>query len=156
MKFIDVPPDLLRACHAEGARTYPEEACGVLSGPEDGDGLTEFHPMENIINQMHAEDPERYPRTAARAYYMDPAEMMRLDKSLKKEGRRIKVIFHSHVDVGAYFSEEDITRALWAGEPIWPGVGYLVCNIKNGEGEAAIMAQFDEEKRTFVSAPVGE
>jgi proteasome lid subunit RPN8/RPN11 len=151
---LRIPPALLERCFAHGAATYPEEGCGVLSGPAQGDGLDAWHPIANVLNRMHAEEPERYPRTAAEGYYMDPAEMMRLEKALAGEGRAVKVIVHSHVDVGAYFSQEDKTRALWAGEPLLPGIAYLVCGIKAGRPDGAILAWFDPAARDFVSAPV--
>ena len=155
MPPLPIPSHLLEKCFAHGRETYPEEGCGVLSGPIGaGETLDGVHPVPNILNRMHHEDPERYPRNAANGYLMDPAEMMRLEKRFSAEGRRIKVIFHSHVDVGAYFSEEDITRALWAGAPILPGVSYLVCGIKNQAPDGAIIAWFDEERAEFLTAPV--
>lgn len=151
---LTIPPALLERCFAHGAGTYPEEGCGVLSGPAGSDAVDGYHPVPNILNQMHAEDPERYPRTGSDGYFMDPAEMMRLEKALAREGRAVKVIFHSHVDVGAYFSQEDKTRALWAGEPLLPGMVYLVCGVKARQPDGAILAWFDEAARDFATAPV--
>jgi adenylyltransferase/sulfurtransferase len=150
-----IPPHLLAQCYAHGAETYPEEGCGVLSGPaDDPAALDAWHPIPNILNAMHDEDPERYPRTAANGYFMDPATMMRLDKELAASGRRSKVIVHSHVDVGAYFSAEDKTRALWAGEPILPGMAYLVCGVKDRRPDGSILAYYDPALRDFATVPV--
>ncbi|HEX9844325.1 MAG TPA: M67 family metallopeptidase [bacterium] len=151
---LTIPPALLERCFAHGAGTYPEEGCGVLSGPAGSAAVDGYHPVPNILNRMHAEDPERYPRTGSDGYFMDPAEMMRLEKALAREGRAVKVIFHSHVDVGAYFSQEDKTRALWAGEPLLPGMVYLVCGVKARQPDGAILAWFDEAARDFATAPV--
>lgn len=153
---ITIPPALLQRCFAHGVGTYPEEGCGALSGPAgDAETLDGWHPIPNILNRMHAEDPERYPRTAAQGYYMDPAEMMRLEKRLAAEGQKVKVIFHTHVDVGAYFSEEDKQRALWAGEPLLPGMVYLVCGIKERAPDGAILAFFDTPTGEFRTVPAG-
>ncbi|HKI98136.1 MAG TPA: M67 family metallopeptidase [bacterium] len=151
---LSIPPALVQRCFAHGASTYPEEGCGALSGPANGDAVDGYHPIANILNQMHAEDPERYPRTGANGYFMDPAEMMRLEKALAAEGRAVKVIFHSHVDVGAYFSAEDKTRALWAGQPLLPGIAYLVCGVKARQPDGAILAWFDDDAGDFLTAPV--
>ena len=151
---LTIPRLLLERCFAHGAATYPEEGCGVLSGPADGDAVDAWHPIANVLNAMHAEDPQRYPRTAAEGYFMDPAAMMRLEKALAAQGRAVKVIVHSHVDVGAYFSQEDKTRALWAGEPLLPGIAYLVCGVKARRPDGAILAWFDEATRDFATAPV--
>ena len=154
---IAIPTSLLQRCYEHGAGAYPDEGCGVLSGPANGEGvLDNWHPLTNILNRLHAEDPEGYPRTAREGYVIDPGEMMRLEKSLAAEGRKIKVIVHSHVDVGAYFSEEDKTRALWAGEPIQPGIAYLVCGVKDRRPDGAILAFFDREAGGFLTAPVKE
>lgn len=151
---VHIPPALLLQCFAHGAETYPEEGCGVLSGPDEGDTVDGWHPIANVLNRMHAEDPERYPRTGSDGYFMDPGEMMRLEKSLSAEGRRVKVIVHTHVDVGAYFSQEDKTRALWADEPLLPGMVYLVCGVKERRPDGAILAWWDEGARDFAQAPV--
>jgi adenylyltransferase/sulfurtransferase len=151
---LHIPPPLLERCFAHGAQAYPHEGCGVLSGPTLGDGVDAWHPIANILDRMHAEDSQRYPRTAADGYFMDPAEMLRLERALAKEQRKVKVIVHSHVEVGAYFSQEDKTRALWAGEPLLPGVAYLVCGIKAGRPDGAILAWFDEATRDFATTPV--
>lgn len=151
---LTIPRDLLERCYAHGAGTYPEEGCGVLSGPAEGDGVDAWHPIANVLNRMHAEDPERYPRTGSDGYFMDPAEMMRLERALKAEGRAVKVIVHTHVDVGAYFSAEDKTRALWAGSPIIPGMLYLVCGVKERQPDGAILAWFDEAAHDFATAQV--
>ena len=151
---LQIPADLLRQCYEHGAGAYPEEGCGVLSGPKDADGVDRWHPIANVLNQMHAEDPERYPRTGKDGYFMDPAELMRLDRTLGKEGRKVKAIVHSHVDVGAYFSQEDKTRALWAGEPIMPGMFYLVCGVKARQPDGAILVWWDAQARDFATGQV--
>ena len=148
---IVIPPHLLKACFEHGAGTYPDEGCGVLSGPAEGDALDAFYPVENIINRLHAEDPKGYPRTAREGYVLDPGRMMKLERELSAKGHRVKVILHSHVDVGAYFSEEDRKRATWAGEPMLPGIVYLVCGVKDKRPDGAILAYFDASLREFAT-----
>lgn len=150
-----IPAHLLAQCFAHGAETYPDEGCGVLSGPAGSATVDGWHPIANVLDRMHAEDPERYPRTAARGYFMDPAELMQLEKALAAEGRAMKVIVHTHVDVGAYFSAEDKARALWAGQPLLPGVVYLVCGVKAREPDGAILAWFDEATGDFATTTLG-
>ncbi len=157
MPPLAIPADLLAQCFAHGAATYPEEGCGVLSGPADDPArVDDCHVVGNVLNRMHAEDPERYPRTAANGYFMDPAQMMKLERALREAGRAVRVIFHTHVDVGAYWSEEDNTRALWAGQPIQPGIAYLVCGVKERRPDGAVLVWFDDDAGTFQTAPVSE
>ena len=155
MKQLHIPQELLRLCFERGAQGYPEEVCGVLSGPEsDPLSVTAAHPIANVLNRLHAEDPERYPRTAKEGYVLDVDAHFKLERRLGREHQAIRVIFHSHVDVGAYFSQEDIRRALWEGQPLYPGVGYLVCGIKDRRPDGAVIAWFDATKGTFTETRI--
>jgi proteasome lid subunit RPN8/RPN11 len=79
---------------------------------------------------------------------------MLLERRLGQEGQAIRVIYHSHVEVGAYFSAEDTKRALWDGQPLFPGVGYLVCGIKDRRPDGAVIAWYDPASGVFVETPV--
>lgn len=152
---MDIPSHLLQACFEHGAACYPDEACGVLSGPAGADGVAAFHPIENQLNRMHERDPERFPRTARQGYYLDPLAYMKLEKALAADGHRVKVLFHTHPDVGAYFSEEDRKRALWDDRPLHPGMVYLVCGIRDGRPDGAVLATWDEKKGDFEVREIG-
>ncbi|HHW78759.1 MAG TPA: hypothetical protein GX399_17285 [Xanthomonadaceae bacterium] len=57
------------------------------------------------------------------------------------------VIYHSHPDVGAYFSDEDREKALFDGVPIYP-VSYLVIDVRQGKAvEAVLFSYLDGEFR---------
>lgn len=147
---IAVPKHLLDQCFAHGAETWPEEACGYLSGPEAAAGaITDGHPIPNIQNRMHAEDPVTYPREATEAYFLDPKVRLPLERRLRAEQRAIRVIYHTHPDVGAYFSAEDQRKALWNGEPLFPGVYYLVCGVTKRQPDGAILAWWDEATKAW-------
>src|SRR5262245_20931972 len=83
---IAIPARLLEQCFAHGAETWPEEACGYLTGPEaEAGAVTEGHPIPNIQNRMHAEDPQTYPREAKEAYFLDPKVRLPLERRLRAE-----------------------------------------------------------------------
>lgn len=152
---ISIPPEMLKQCYAHGAETYPEEACGILSGPADKTDVVDgYHPMKNILGRLHAEDPERYPREPNEGFVLDPKDFMDLEKGLTAAGKAIRVIYHTHPDVGAYFSQEDRTQATWGDEPLFPGLNYLVCGIKERQPDGAIIAIFNDEKKDFDEHPV--
>ena len=97
---MEIPENILAECHAHGVDAYPEETCGFIIGNRDDPGsLDTVWPMRNIMNELHDKDPAQYPRTARDGYVIDPLEQLKLERSLKKEGMEIKVIYHSHPDV---------------------------------------------------------
>ena len=152
---IAIPAPLLRACFEHGRQTYPEEACGYLTGPEnDPRLLDQAHPIPNVQQRLHEEDPVTYPRTAREAYFLDPKVRLPLERRLRAEGQALRVIYHTHPDVGAYFSEEDQRKALWNGEPLFPGVIYLVCGVRKGEPDGAVCAWWDAAGGMFKVVPV--
>ena len=127
----DLPRAALDDIYAHAREGYPEEVCGfVMAGGE-------VRRCENQQNKMHALDPETYPRTAKTAYFLGFKDLKFLDQSLKSE-RPVRVIYHSHVDVGAYFSDEDVRAAAPDGEPLFP-VEYLVVDVRaDGVREARL------------------
>jgi proteasome lid subunit RPN8/RPN11 len=130
---------------AQAAKEYPAESCGViLERPEERRLLA----CRNIQNQLHARDPERYPRDARTAYYIDPADLLRIGR-LEGEGFTVAVIYHSHVDAGAYFSETDRRNALLGGEPSYPEATYVVTSVMQGRAEAMAAFRWDPGQRDF-------
>ncbi|MDH4224194.1 MAG: M67 family metallopeptidase [Deltaproteobacteria bacterium] len=154
MQMFQISQELLDQCFAHGAQAFPEEACGVLTGPGDRpETLDGFHPFDNKLGKLHALDPERYPRDATDGYHMDPLAYLKLEKAQTAQGRRVKVIYHTHPNVGAYFSEEDTQQALWDGRPRHPEVVYLVCGVKDHQPDGAIWAWFNPETGGFTTQP---
>lgn len=157
MQNVRISAELLEQCFAHGRQTYPEEACGVLSGPAaDPQAITQVHPIANLINEMHAKDSQRFPRTGRDGYFLDPRVYMKLERALAAESRSIRAIYHTHVDVGAYFSQEDRTQATWNDAPLFPGLFYLVCGVKDGEPDGALVAYFDDARREFAEYRLDE
>ena len=114
-------PDALQAIYAHARRDYPNECCGIVHGPKDQAIADQVTVCENIQNRLHAEDPGRFTRDARTAYALDTRV---LDKSLRGPTPG-KIVYHSHVDVGSYFSETDQAAALFDDEPAHP-VEYVV------------------------------
>lgn len=113
--------------HAE--RIYPKECCGFVHS--DG----KVHEGLNIQDELHARNPEVYQRIANFGYTFSVADTVLLNNSFRTNNP-VAVIYHSHPDVGAYFSREDIDKALYDGCPIYP-VQYLVIDVKAGKAKGA-------------------
>ena len=107
---VRVRRDVLDAVEAHAREGYlrDEEVCGYLTGPA-GEPLLcdEAVPMENQAAKLHALDPETYFRSA-RTFFAFNSK--RFDDAVTRgaaSGRPVKVLYHSHLDAGAYFSPTD-------------------------------------------------
>src|SRR6516162_8342707 len=146
---------LLREVDEEARRAYArdEESCGFLVGPaSDGRRLDGIVPMVNRANALHRLDPERYPRTG-RTYF--DIDSMRFEGAIRRgeaEGRPVKVLYHSHLDVGAYFSPTDAEVAkMGQGEPPWD-LAYLVTSVRGGQVDDRKLFVWDPAARGFVES----
>jgi proteasome lid subunit RPN8/RPN11 len=127
---MSVSGDILRAVVAEAERCFPREACGLIfAGPL---GMR-VQAMDNVIDRYHAQDPRRFPRTSSTGYLIDPLRQLDALEGAERAGERLHSVFHSHVEVGAYFSDEDRSMALTdEGRPLLPEVSYLVASVRQG------------------------
>ncbi len=141
----------LAAIHAHAREAYPEECCGMII---ERDGREDIVRATNIQNELHAQDPDQFPRTAATAYTMGPEAARILIRSERGE-LRLLAIYHSHPEHEAYFSEEDRKQALGArDEPIYPQAGYIVMSVRNREVRATKVFVWDAAARDYVEAQI--
>ena len=140
--------EALAVMYAHARRDYPNECCGIVFGLKAGPLADQAVPCANIQNQLHAEDPVTHTRDARTAYNLAAGEIFKLQKSLRGDNPA-KIVYHSHVDVGAYFSETDQAAAQMDGEPSYP-VEYVVIDVRaDGVGGAAQFA-WDPASRRYV------
>ena len=147
---IKIPADMLEQIEAHAREAYPSECCGMIFGPKEGTTLSRVRPCVNAQDKYHALDPETFPRQSDTAYFIEPRELLAIDRELTDRGERIAVIYHSHPDHDAYFSEEDVRRAVSEGTPIYPGTAYLVISVKGRQVVARKTFFWDEAAQTYV------
>ena len=93
---------------AQAEKEYPHECCGMIFGPEgDKAAFGRLRPCRNAQAQYHEFDPENFPRNAKTPYFIESKELLAIQKELRESQQEIRVIYHSHIEAGAYFSEED-------------------------------------------------
>jgi proteasome lid subunit RPN8/RPN11 len=141
----------LEAFRRQAEAEYPAECCGVVLAR--GEAEREVLACRNAQDALHARDPERYPRTSRHAYYIAPGDLLEIGRR-QTGGWDVAVIYHSHVDAGAYFSETDRRNALVAGEPAYPGVAYVVLAVRGGRVDEVRAHRWDAGAREFVEAPL--
>lgn len=113
-------------CEADPER----EVCGFVVLRE---GAAEVVQVPNVADRYHSADPARFPRTSRDGYLMDPRTQLRVLEEVDASGGRILAVWHSHVEVGAYFSEKDRADAVVEGIPLVPGAEYLVLGVRGGK-----------------------
>ncbi|WP_067829071.1 Mov34/MPN/PAD-1 family protein [Nocardia inohanensis] len=99
--MLVIRADLVDAMVAHARADHPDEACGVIAGPEGSDRPERFIPMIN----------------AARSptfYEFDSGEQLKLWREMDAADEEPVVIYHSHTATEAYPSRTDIS---FAAEP---------------------------------------
>lgn len=96
--MLRIGRDTVEAIIAHARRDHPDEACGVVAGPEGSDRPERFVAMTN----------------AARSptfYEFDADEKIALYNDMFDHDEEAVVIYHSHTATGAYPSRTDVTYA---------------------------------------------
>jgi proteasome lid subunit RPN8/RPN11 len=140
--------EALQAMYAHARQEYPKECCGIVFGPKASEAADEARACRNNQDDLHAADPATYTRDARTAYHLPPRDLFALQKSLRGE-RPAKIIYHSHVEVGAYFSPTDQAAAQFEGEPAYP-VEYVVIDVKADGTHGAVQFAWDELQKSYV------
>jgi proteasome lid subunit RPN8/RPN11 len=138
---------------AKAAYAHNEESCGLLMGPaNDALVVDEIMPMVNRAKALHALDPETYSRPPSKYFDIDPLKFERAVREQSKAGRPVKVLYHSHVDAGAYFSPTDAEATTAGGDRPTYDLAYLVTSVCNGEIRDRKLFVWSAEKSAFVEA----
>jgi proteasome lid subunit RPN8/RPN11 len=98
---LQIRRELVDEIVAHARRDHPDEACGVIAGPEGSDTPERFIPMLN----------------AARSptfYEFDSGDLLRLYREMDTKDEVPVVIYHSHTATDAYPSRPDVS---YASEP---------------------------------------
>lgn len=142
---------IIDAIYRHAIASYPSECCGVITGKkENPESLDNAFPCRNLQDEMHAESPEKFPRTSKTAYFLDPKDLFNIEKVSRTKNEVIRVIYHSHVDVGSYFSDEDKKQATFDNGPLMPDVNYLVVDVMKDKVRGAKLFGWDSNKKDFV------
>ena len=83
---------------AHARKDHPDEACGVIVGPEGSDVAT------RLVRMINADRSPTF-------FRFDPQEQFDLYKAMSAAGEEIVVVYHSHTSTGAYPSRTDIALA---------------------------------------------
>jgi proteasome lid subunit RPN8/RPN11 len=143
-------PDEMAQIRAQAEAEYPAECCGVLLIRDAPSRDRVLLPCRNIQDELHAKDPEKHPRDSRTAYFIDPKDLLAIGRR-EAQGYEVAVIYHSHIDAGAYFSPTDRRNALMNGEPTYPRALYVVLSVVAGKVTDVGAFAWDPEARDFVT-----
>ncbi|MFG1792948.1 Mov34/MPN/PAD-1 family protein [Nocardia sp. NPDC049149] len=99
--MLVIRADLVEAMVAHARADHPDEACGIIAGPEGSDRPERFVAMVNA---------ERSPTF----YRFDSGEQLRVWRAMDDADETPVVIYHSHTATEAYPSRTDVS---YASEP---------------------------------------
>ena len=118
--------NISRAIHdaivAHARRDHPDEACGIVAGPEGSD-----HP-ERLVEMINAAGSPTF-------YEFDSGELLALYKQMWANDEEPVVIYHSHTATEAYPSRTDIKLASE------PDAHYVLVSTR-GHGNSESPAEF--------------
>jgi proteasome lid subunit RPN8/RPN11 len=93
---LKIARDHVDAMIAHAREDHPDEACGVIVGPEGSDLPT------RLVRMINAERSPTF-------FRFDPQEQFALYKEMDTTGEEIVVVYHSHTSTEAYPSRTDIS-----------------------------------------------
>lgn len=110
--MLVIRADLVDAMVAHARADHPDEACGIIAGPEGSDRPERFVAMLNA---------ERSPTF----YRFDSGEQLKVWRAMDDADEEPVVIYHSHTATEAYPSRTDIS---YASEP---GAHYVLISTRD-------------------------
>ena len=96
--MLELEQETYDAIVAHAKRDHPDEACGVVAGPEGSDRAVRFVPMVNAAS-------------SPTFYEFDPTDLLRLYRDMDDRDEEPVVVYHSHTATEAYPSRTDIGLA---------------------------------------------
>ena len=97
---------------AHAKRDHPDEACGIVAGPEGSDR------PERLVEMVNAAGSPTF-------YEFDSTELLALYKQMWDRDEEPVVIYHSHTATEAYPSRTDIAYAME------PGAHYVLVSTRD-------------------------
>ena len=143
--MLKIPATVRDAIVAHARRDHPDEACGIVAGPEGSDR------PERVVEMTNAAGSPTF-------YEFDSAELLSLYKQMWANDEEPVVIYHSHTATEAYPSRTDINLASE------PGAHYVLVSTRehgNSDGPTEFRSyrivdgEVTEEEVTVVDEAAG-
>ena len=96
--MLKIPRAHIEKMIAHARRDHPDEACGVIVGPEGSDDPV------RLVEMINADRSPTF-------FRFEPAEQLQLYRAMEDAGEEIVVVYHSHTSTEAYPSRTDVSLA---------------------------------------------
>jgi proteasome lid subunit RPN8/RPN11 len=145
---VTLSRDLLERVFREARKSYPAECCGWIAGPKGQHSATRLRTCSNA--QDEGDHPTQSGRGTDTAYVIGGADLLALNRELDGD-EPAKLIYHSHYNGRAYFSETDhqVATSPWGDGPLYP-VQQLVIGISPTRVEEAALFAWSEPDKGFI------
>lgn len=151
----------LESMQQHALEDYPNECCGYVSGPTGNPlMLDEAVPVPNLaVEDSHTPDLPT-DRTANDYFVMDSLKVDAAMTAGEQQGRPVKVIYHSHPNGRAYFSQKDREIFGESRELSLP-VSFIVVGVAAEQDEQPVVVEtrlwvFDALQKLFVESRLSE
>ena len=111
---LHLPAAALVEIHHHVAKGYPDESCGALIGPKQGE-VVEAFPLTNTTSLERR-----------RRFLVGPEEYRVAERRASDTGQQLLGFYHSHPDHPAVPSAFDLEHA-------WPNLSYLIVSVSKGQ-----------------------
>ena len=152
LEAVGIPASILNEVYAHALETLPEECCGLIVGACE-DPHREVFRCRNDMTLQHQRDARAFPRDGKQGFYMNETDYLHAAQQASARGHGVTVVYHSHVDCGAYFSAMDQD---FATRPLYPcpEADHLVVGIAGGHVKEQGLFRYDREAGRFSGHPV--
>jgi [CysO sulfur-carrier protein]-S-L-cysteine hydrolase len=128
--MLKIKSSVLAEMEVHARRDAPLEACGYLGASE---GIVDtILPMKNLD-------------ASSEHFSLDPLEQLAKSRELRKSGKKVAAVYHSHPATPARQSEEDIRLAKD------PGLSYVIISLA---GNTAVVKSFQIHNGLSVEEPI--
>ena len=141
MTAIRIPEDVRAAVYAHARTAFPDECCGYLCGPRDGDAVDAAVACRNA--QADGDHPIAPDRGADSGFVIGGAELLAFARRFDGPSPP-RIVYHSHPNGRAYFSARD--REMAGAYP----VQHLVVGVTADGVTEAVQLAWSEETRDYV------
>ncbi len=144
---VAIPEGLLHEIYRQARAAFPAECCGWLTGAHAG-AVSALRPAANV--QEDGDHPTAADRGAETAYVIAGADLLAFNRAFDAAAPP-RVIYHSHPNGRAYFSDTDrqVATSPWGDGPTYP-VQQLVVGIDGDRVVEAAMFAWSDDAGGFV------